>query len=112
MVTAMTKSEAAVNGKKVNICGIPHTIVELPDYYDKLTTELGYIDHSQAQIVINANTPDIVKNGTICHEIIHGILVRIGRPDLSEDETFVTCLGYAVNNCFKIVYEGDNHDEK
>lgn len=105
-------SENSVEGKKVNICGISHTIVELPDNYDKLTSDLGYIDHSKAKIVINANSPEHVKNATICHEIMHGILVKIGRSDLAVDETFVTCLGYAVNNCFKVVYEGNNNDEK
>jgi hypothetical protein len=37
---------------------------------------------------------------TITHEIIHAILVHIGRSDLSEDETFVQALGNAVYQTF------------
>ena len=42
------------------------------------------------------------KNETICHEMIHGILVHLGYNDYSNDEQFVQALANAINQGFII----------
>ena len=78
----------------VNICGVPHTVVEKEDSFDT-DSHFGQIDYCKAEIRINKNMPKEMKAETICHEMMHGILVHIGRTDLSNDETFVQALGNA-----------------
>lgn len=84
---------------KVNICGIEHTIIECDDKFD-VDTHMGMIDYNKAEIRINAASADPIKEATICHEVLHGLLVHIGRTDLSTDEQFVTALGNAINGAF------------
>lgn len=43
-----------------------------------------------------------MKKATLCHEIMHGILLNIGREDLSNDENFVTALGNAIYASFEV----------
>lgn len=50
----------------------------------------------------NADLRLIRKQETLCHEIVHGILVHIGRQDLSNDETLVQALGNAINQSFVV----------
>lgn len=90
---------------KVNICGIEHEIVEVADNFEKMDgVQLGFIKHSQAKILINQGLPEQLKKAVICHEIVHGILINVGREDLSDDETLVTCLGNAINQTFDIKF--------
>lgn len=86
---------------KVNICGIPHTVVELEDRFD-VDCHLGQINYKDAEIIINKDMSPVVKEETICHEMIHGILVHLGYNDLSNDETFVQALGNAIFQGFNI----------
>lgn len=86
---------------KVNICGIEHAIVECEDSFDT-ETHMGQIDYGECIIKINKNIPDQLKTATLCHEILHGILVHIGREDLSNDEQLVTAMGNAVNSAFTV----------
>ena len=65
---------------KVNICGIEHTIIECDDKFD-VDTHMGMIDYNKAEIRINAASADPIKEATICHEVLHGLLVHIGRTD-------------------------------
>lgn len=87
---------------KVNICGIPHTVVEKEDSFDALAKNFGQINYDKAEIVINKDSHPYIKQETLCHEIVHGILVHIGRQDLSNDETFVQALGNAINQTFSV----------
>ena len=84
---------------KVNICGIEHTIIECVDKFD-VDTHMGMIDYNKAEIRINAASAQPIKDATICHEVLHGLLVHIGRDDLSTDDQFVTALGNAINGAF------------
>ena len=86
---------------KVNICGIEHNVIECEDNFD-IETHMGQIDYGNCTIKINKNIPDQLKVATLCHEILHGMLVHIGREDLSSDEQLVTALGNAINGSFKI----------
>jgi len=86
----------------VNICGIAHTVIEVEDNFD-LDMHLGQIDYKRAEIRINKKASSAIKEETICHEALHGILVHIGREDLSEDETFVTSLANAIYQGFVVL---------
>jgi Zn-dependent peptidase ImmA (M78 family) len=74
--------------------------VECEDIFDADNMHLGQIDYKHAKILLNKDAADEIKSETLFHEIMHGILVHIGRDDLSQDETFVTALGNAVWQSF------------
>lgn len=85
--------------KEVKICGIPHKIVE------KVTVDengacLGQILYRDCVIEIRKGLPKELYTQTLIHEIVHGMLVNIGRNDLSEDETFVQSLAMAIHLTF------------
>ena len=85
----------------VNICGIPHDIIEYEDVFDT-DAHFGQIDYDKCRIKINQDLAKDFKNETICHEMIHGILVHLGYNDYSNDEQFVQALANAVNQGFII----------
>lgn len=87
----------------VNICGIPHKVIEKDDNFTSDNTHLGEITYSQAEILINKNIPEAMKKETLCHEMVHGIFVHLGREDLSNDETLVQQLGNAIYQGFKVI---------
>ena len=87
--------------KKVNICGIPYTVKECEDHFDS-DCHCGLIIYSECLIKINKNMHEEMKKATLCHEIMHGILLNIGREDLCNDENFVTALGNAVYATFEV----------
>lgn len=87
--------------KKVNICGIPYTVKECEDHFDS-DCHCGLIIYSECLIKINKNMHEEMKKATLCHEIMHGILLNIGREDLCNDENFVTALGNAVYATFDV----------
>lgn len=87
--------------RKVNICGIPYTVKECEDHFDS-DCHCGLIIYSECLIKINKNMHEEMKKATLCHEIMHGILLNIGREDLSNDENFVTALGNAVYATFEV----------
>lgn len=91
--------------KKVNICGIPHQIIE-KDYIEGNGCVLGEIEYRSCTIAMRKDqTPEMYRQ-TLIHEMVHGMLVMIGRNELSEDETFVQTLALAINQTFDIK-EGD-----
>ena len=89
---------------RVNICGIEHDVIECKDNFN-VDTHMGQIDYKECIIKINKDMPQQLKTATLCHEILHGILVHIGREDLSIDEQLITVLGNAINNTFSIKME-------
>lgn len=86
---------------KVNICGIEHDVIECEDTFD-IDTHFGMITYKDAVIKINKDMPEQMKKEALCHEMVHGMLVHIGREDLSQDETFVQMLGNAIAQGFVI----------
>lgn len=50
------------------------------------------------------------KEETICHEMVHGILVHLGYTEQSQDETFVQALGNAIYQGFEIKAEREVED--
>ena len=87
---------------KVNICGIPHEIVDCEDSFTADATHFGEIDYQKCTIKINKNMAVEAQEETIIHEMIHGILVHIGYSERSEDETFVQGLANAIYQGFDI----------
>ncbi len=97
--------------KVIKICGVPHTITEHEDVFN-VDTHFGMIDYAKCEIRINKNMPDASKQETLCHEVLHGILVHIGRNDLSTDETFVQSLSNAIYQTFTPKVEERSSYEK
>ena len=56
----------------VNICGLPHKVIEKEDNFD-IDCHFGQIDYKKCEIKINKDMTEEVKKETICHEIVHGI---------------------------------------
>lgn len=86
--------------RMINICGIPHTIVEKTQNFSG-DIHFGEIDFAKAEITLCSDSTPEIEEETLCHEIIHGIPVHIGRTDLNDDETFVTSISNAINQSFK-----------
>ena len=89
---------------KVNICGIPHTIVYVNDEFNT-NTHFGQIDYGKAVIKISKDVSKEQQDEALCHEILHGILVHIGKEGLSQDESFVQSLSNAIYQSFVPVFE-------
>ena len=90
---------------KVNICGIPHTVIECTDNFD-VDTHFGQIDYKACEIRVNKDMADEAKEETIIHEMVHGILVHLGYSEQSQDEQFVQALANAIYQGFDIRVEG------
>ena len=72
---------------------------EIKVYNDNLL-ERGLLGNSNSmlnEIVIHEGCNDDVHFEVVMHELIHMILEKIGRNDLSQDETFVNTLGNALS---------------
>jgi hypothetical protein len=91
---------------RIAICGIPHTIKFYDDIFDT-DMHMGQIDYKTAEIKLSKGMSREVTAETLCHEITHSMLVRIGRDDLSQDETFVTALSNAIYQSFDPRIEKD-----
>lgn len=83
---------------KVNICGIPHDIVEVEDSFGDDFT-MGQIIYSKALIQLNKDMAPELKSEALCHEILHGILFHLGFEQ-AEDEHFVQSVANAINQAF------------
>jgi len=86
---------------KVNICGVPHKVVEYEDKFD-VDCHYGQIDYKDCEIRINRDMAEDIKAETICHEMIHGIFVHLGYNDYANDEQLVQALGNAIYQGFYI----------
>lgn len=85
----------------VNICGMPHKIIECEDNFN-VDTHFGMIDYKELVIKVNKDMPEEAKKETICHEMLHGILVHLGYEEFSQNEQFVQALGNAIFQGFNI----------
>lgn len=89
-------------GMAVDICGVIHTITEVQDVFDSGEVHFGQIDHGKAEIVLNADLDEQIKEEALCHEIIHGILFHTGHQDLCGDEEFVQQMANAIRQSFDV----------
>ena len=90
---------------KVNICGIPHKVIYCKDEFNT-DTHYGQIDYGKAVIKISEDVSREQQDEALCHEILHGILVHIGKDELSQDESFVQCLSNALYQSFEPKFMG------
>ena len=90
----------------VNICGIPHKVIECEDNFN-VDTHFGQIDYKTCEIRINKDMTQENKDEALCHEIIHGIFVHLGYNDYSQDEQLVQALGNAIYQGFNIKTESE-----
>lgn len=84
----------------VNICGIPHKVVEREDGFENEVC--GLIDYKKCEIKINKNMSKEHKLETLCHEIIHGIFFHLGYNEHATNEQLVQALGNAIYQSFDI----------
>lgn len=89
---------------KVNICGLMHEIVESEDAFD-VDMHLGQINYKELKILINKNIPNELKEETICHEMVHGMLTHLGFYEEAQNEQFVQSLSNAIYQGFSIKKE-------
>ena len=88
--------------KNVNICGIPHTVKICEDSFNSDTVHFGQINYAKAEIRINGGTTQELQMQTLFHEILHGMLVLIGRNSEAEDEQLVQALAAAMYQSFRL----------
>ena len=86
---------------RVNICGIPHEVIECEDKFD-VDLHFGQIDYKTCEIRVNKDISDENKIETIIHEMIHGILVHLGYSEGAQNEQFVQALANAIYQGFYI----------
>lgn len=87
--------------KTVNICGIPHSVILCEDNFDT-DLHLGQISYASATIKINWNASEAMQTQALFHEMLHGMLIQIGRNEESNDECFVQALSNALYQSFQI----------
>ena len=85
----------------VNICGIPHKVIEYEDTFN-VDTHFGQIDYKACEIRINKDMSQESKDEALCHEIVHGIFVHLGYNNYAQDEQLVQALGHAIYQSFDI----------
>lgn len=88
---------------KVNVCGLKYKVKEvevIDEGYEGIVQ--GRIEYSKQKILLKKKLPKQIKKETLIHEIIHGVLLHIGRTDLTEDEMFVQSLANGLYKTFEI----------
>ena len=91
--------------KSVNICGVPYEIELCSDPFD-IDAHFGQIEYKNSKIKICSDTTEPMMMQTLCHEIVHGMLVHLGFQEMSNDEQFVQSLGMAINQTFDVKGSG------
>lgn len=91
---------------KVNICGVPYSLIECEDNFNA-DENYGLINYMTCEIHVNKNLTNERKKETICHEIVHGMLVHMGYNNLTRDEQFVQALGNAIYQGFEVKIENE-----
>ena len=71
--------------KKVKILATEYNVQEV-EQIDKYQRVLGQIEYEEQTIKVDKNISEDMKKETLIHEIIHGILEKLGYTELNEDE--------------------------
>ncbi len=85
---------------QVEILGVNYEIKEL-DIVDENPNVLGQIVYQKQEIQIKKPLLKDMKNSTIIHEIVHGILFHSGKQELNEKEDLVESLSSSIYQVLK-----------
>ena len=75
----------------IDVSGIPFEVKEV-ESNSREDPAMGRCDTKQALITINKDMPGAVKDVTLIHEWLHGVLENNGMPEISSNETFICVL--------------------
>lgn len=70
---------------KVKIMATKYSIEEV-EQIDKYQRLLGQIEYAEEKIKIDKNISEEMKKEVLIHEILHGILEKLGYEELNSDE--------------------------
>jgi hypothetical protein len=87
---------------KINICGIPFKIVLCKDNFVSDTIHFGEIDYKKCEIHIDAEMPIPLKEQTLIHEWLHGVLFMIGQDEPRANEQLVQGIAMAIYQTFRL----------
>lgn len=85
---------------QVEILGVNYEIKEL-DIIDENPDVLGQIIYQKQQIEIKKSLKKDMKNTTIIHEMIHGILFHSGKQELNKNEDLIESLSNSIYQILK-----------
>ena len=85
---------------QVEILGVNYEIKEL-DIVDENPNVLGQIIYQKQEIQIKKSLLKDMKNSTIIHEIVHGILFHSGKQELNEKEDLVESVSSSIYQVLK-----------
>lgn len=85
---------------QVEILGVNYEIKEL-DIVDENPNVLGQIVYQKQEIQIKKPLLKDMKNSTIIHEIVHGILFHSGKQELNEKEDLVESISSSIYQVIK-----------
>ena len=68
-----------------------------------MDTHSGQIDYTKAEILVNQDMAGALKKETICHEMVHCILVHLGYNEQANDEQFFQSMANAICQGFDII---------
>lgn len=85
---------------QVEILGVNYEIKEV-DIIDENPNVLGQIVYQKQEIQIKKSLLKDMKNSTIIHEIVHGILFHSGKQELNEKEDLVESLSSSIYQVLK-----------
>lgn len=71
--------------KKIKIMATEYEVEEV-EQIDKYERLLGQINYEEQKIQVDRSISEDMKKETLIHEILHGILEKLGYVDLNEDE--------------------------
>lgn len=85
---------------QVEILGVNYEIKEL-EIIDENPNVLGQIVYQKQEIQIKKSLLKDMKNSTIIHEIVHGILFHSGKQELNEKEDLVESISSSIYQVLK-----------
>ena len=85
---------------QVEILGVDYEIKEL-EIIDENPNVLGQIVYQKQEIQIKKSLLKDMKNSTIIHEIVHGILFHSGKQELNEKEDLVESISSSIYQVLK-----------
>lgn len=84
----------------INIMGVTYEVKEV-DEVSNTENLSGLIDYRTCEILLDKNIAQEVKEHTLVHEIVHGVLSSLGMYDLNNDESAVQSIASALYCTFK-----------